>query len=205
MTANFDFNSGSNQKYLDHLIQSSPGGAPDILLLQEAKDFKVKDLLPSGWASYQDTSSEAKQGAAIAWRTSAVKVEKKWLVQGCPAEKNGGMMARWLACAQVRFNGGGMFTVISGHAPPPRYSSMQPGFNANVKKVCDNNPDPVVGADANQDIDKFAKALGSGMKAVGKQSGICLVSKSPLTNAKQDHWAENNKASDHPAVSATKG
>jgi hypothetical protein len=63
----------------------------------------------------------------------------------------------------------------------------------------------VVGADANQDIDKFAKAIGSGMKAVGKQSGICLVAKSPLTDVKQDNWATSNKASDHPAVWATKG
>jgi hypothetical protein len=181
-----DFYSGSNQKYLNHLID---GGA-DVLLLQEVKDFKVKDLLPSGWKCFQDTSSDAKQGSALAWQTSTITVEKTWLVQGCPPEPNGGMMARWLACGQMRYRGGGVFTTISCHAPPPRYSSMQPGFNANVKKVVDSNPDPVVG---------------SGMKAVGKQSGICLVAKSPLTDVKQDNWATSNKASDHPAVWATKG
>lgn len=201
MTANFDFNAGSNQKYLNHLID----GSPDVIFFQEAKDFKVKDLLPSGWSCFQDTSSDAKQGAALAWNNSTITVSKTWLVKGCDAPSGGGMLPRWLACAQMRYRSGGVFTTISAHAPPPRYSGLQPGFNANVKKVVDNNPDPVVGADANQDIDKFAKAIGSGMHAVGKQSGICLVAKSKLTNVKQDNWATQNKASDHPAVWANKG
>jgi len=162
-------------------------------------------LPPSGWRAYQDTSSEAKQGSCLAVKTSAVKVDKFWLVKGCDPPPDGGMMTRWLACGHARFNNGNLFTVVSCHAPPPRYKELQPGFNANVKKVVDNNPDPVVGADANQDIDKFANAIGSGMKAVGKQSGICLVAKSPLTDVKQDNWATNNQASDHPAVWATKG
>ena len=157
-----DFYSGSNEKYLDHLID---GGA-EILLLQEVKDFKVADLLPSGWKAYQDTSSEAKAGSAIAVQTASVSVDKFWLVKGCNPPPEGGMMTRWLACAQVRYEEGGVFTPISGHAPPPRYSSIQPEFNANLKKVVDSNPDPVVGADANQDIDKFANQIGSGMKAV---------------------------------------
>jgi hypothetical protein len=196
-----DFYSGSNQQYINHLI----GGGADILLLQETKDFTLKSLLPSGWKAYQDTSTEAKKNSCLAVNTATVKVDKFWLVKGCDPPPGGGMMTRWLACAAVRWKGGGVFTPISGHAPPPRYSSIQPNFNASLKKVCESNPDPVVGADANQDIDKFAKAIGSGMKAYGKQSGICLVAKSPITDVVQDHWAENNKASDHPAVFGTKG
>jgi hypothetical protein len=63
----------------------------------------------------------------------------------------------------------------------------------------------VVGADANQDITKFAKALGSGMKAVGKQSGICLVSAMPMAAVVQDSWGQTQGMTDHPAVSADVG
>ena len=62
---------------------------------------------------------------------------------------------------------------------------------------------PVVGADANMDIDTFAKALGPGMTAYGKQSGICLVTALPLTDVEQDHYGEDQGWTDHPSVGGT--
>src|SRR4029077_2538199 len=97
------------------------------------------------------------------------------------------------------------FTAISAHAPPPRYRGLQPGFNAEVAKICRTHPRPLVGADANQDIDKFARTLGNGMKAYGKQSGICLVTADKLTGVDVDDWAEDTNASDHPCVWGTLG
>jgi hypothetical protein len=94
-------------------------------------------------------------------------------------------------------------TAISAHAPPPRYSELQPGFNAKVAAIVEDEPDPVVGADANLDIYKFARALGPGMVAYGKQSGICVVTALPVTDVEQDHWGESEGFTDHPAVAVT--
>lgn len=198
VTANLDFHSGSNRDYLAHLTADA-----DLLLLQEAKDITVADLLPSGWESYQDTSSDAKAGSCIAVRSGALTVDRAWLVKGCDAPPDNGMLPRWIACADVISDDGDSFTAISAHAPPPRYSGLVPGFNAQLAIVCDSNPRPLVGADANQDIDAFARALGNGMRAVGKQSGICLVTADQLEAVLVDHWAEKHGASDHPCVWAT--
>jgi len=195
-----DFTSGGNKQYLAHLCS----GDAQVLLLQEAKDFRVADLLPAGWRALQDTSSDAKQGSALAV-ASGVTVGRWWMVKACDAPPGGGMLPRWLCCAELTV-GDEPMCAISGHAPPPRYSSMQPGFNASVSKVVAQYPQTaLVGADANMDKDKFATALGSGMKAVGKQSGICLVSRMPFSEVVQDSYGMSGGHSDHPAVWATVG
>lgn len=196
MTANLDFTSGHNADYVEYLTDGA-----DVLLLQECKDLTLADLLPAGWTSLQDTSSEAKAGSCIAVR-EGIDVGRSWLVKGCGEPPGGGMLPRWIACAQLN-PGDDEATAISAHAPPPRYSGLQPEFNANVADVVNANPRPLVGADANMDIDKFAKALGPGMRAYGKQSGICLVSSVPLTDVEVDSWAEKYDASDHPCVWGT--
>jgi len=196
-----DFTSGGNQKYLSHLCS----GDATVVLLQEAKDFRVGDLLPSGWKALQDCSSEQKQGSAIAVLASAVTVQRWWLVKACDAPAGGGMLPRWLCCAELSCDGEPI-TAISGHAPPPRYSELQPTFNAAVSRVVADYPQTaLVGADANMDKDAFAKALGSGMKAVGKQSGICLVSRMPFADVVQDSYGQSGGHTDHPAVWATVG
>ena len=191
-----DFASGGNQAYLTHLID---GGA-EAIMVQEAKDFRLADLLPAGWKALQDTSGDAKQGSAIAVDTSALAVDRWWLVKACDAPAGGGMLPRYLCCAELAHTSGQSLTAISAHAPPPRYDHMQPGFNSKLAQVCDDYPDAVVGADANMDIDKFAQALGPGMRAYGKQSGICLVSALPLSDTSQDHTGEAAGQTDHPAV-----
>jgi hypothetical protein len=199
VTANLDFYSGSNAAYLDHLCSGA-----DVLLLQEVKDIDVGDLLPPGWAACQDTTTDAKAGAAIAYRTSTTDCLSWWIVKGCDPPEGGGMLARWIICADLDHDGA-TFTAISAHAPPPRYSELQPGFNAKLSTIVGAEPAPVVGADANMDIDKFAKALGHGVEAYGKQSGICLVTALPLTDVEQDHYGESQGWTDHPAVAGTLG
>lgn len=196
VSANVDFGSGHNRDVIEYLTDSA-----DVILLQEAKDFTLADLLPAGWRSLQDTSSEAKAGACIGVRTDAITVARSWLVKGCDPPPGGGMLPRWIAVADVRHpDSGEHFTAISAHDPPPRYSSLQPGYDQNLAKVCQTNPNPIVGADANQDIDGFARKLGPGMKAYGKQSGICLVTAGPLEDVDLDSWPENYGASDHPCI-----
>lgn len=195
-----DFHSGQNKTYLRHLTDS---GA-DLLLLQEAKDFRLADLLPAGWRALQDSSSDAKAGSCMATGPGVV-VGDWWMVKACDAPADGGMLPRYLCCAELAAEDGRQVTGISAHAPPPRYSSLQPGFNQALAGVVGQYPDAVVGADANQDIDSFAKALGKGMRAYGKQSGICLVSALPVSDVKQDSYGESAGMTDHPAVWGTIG
>jgi hypothetical protein len=196
-----DFYAGGNKDYVRYLTDN---GA-DVIMFQEAKDFRVADMLPSGWAAYQVTSSDAKQGAAIA-AGPGITMGRKWQVKGCDSPPGGGMLPRWITCTEVTHDDSGeTFTAISAHAPPPRYSDLQPGFNAVLSDVCASSSAPVVGADANMDMDRFAAALGPGMAAVGKQSGICLVTALPLADVDVDDWAEHGGQSDHPCVWATVG
>jgi hypothetical protein len=174
------------------------------VLVQEAKDLRLADLVPAGWMALQDTSSDSKAGSGILVG-SGITVDDWWLVKGCDAPPGGGMLPRWLCCAEVTHDAG-QLVPISAHAPPPRYAGMQPGFADAVAAVVADYPQTaVVGADANQDIDAWARELGSGMVAVGKQSGICLVSRMPFTDVDLDNWGEQQGATDHPAVWGTIG
>lgn len=193
-----DFNAGGNKDYVRYMADN---GA-DVILFQEAKDFRVSDVIPSGWTDYQVTSSEAKAGSAIAVGPGWTLGES-WQVLGCGEPAGGGMLPRWITCAEVI--GGDPLTAISAHAPPPRYAELQPSFNAALSGVVGATVAPVVGADANMDKDAFARALGHGMVAVGKQSGICLVTALPMADVDTDDWAEEYGQSDHPCVWATVG
>jgi hypothetical protein len=163
----------------------------------------VVDLLPAGWGVCQDTSSEAKAGAAVAYSTTAVAIRDWWIVKGCDAPAGGGMLPRWIMCADLEHESGSSFLAISAHSPPPRYAELQPGFTDVLAEIVADYPSSVVGADANQDIDRFARDLGPGQVAYGKQSGICLVSALPITDVALDHYGENQGWTDHPAVTGS--
>ena len=193
-----DFYAGGNKDYIRHLCSTA-----DVLCVQEAKDFVLADMVPDGWEAYQDTSSDAKQGSGIAV-ASSVQVDKWGLVKGCDAPQGGGMLPRWIVWAEARWEDTGVFTPISAHEPPGRYSELQPGFTNNLQKVGNSHPDPVIGCDANMPINTLAKQLGSAYKAVG-EGIIGLLSKSPLTDVTVDKTGITDNQTDHPAVAATKG
>ena len=73
VTANLDFYSGDNRQYLAHLCADS-----DLVLVQEAKDLDLGELIPDGWRALQDTSSDAKAGSGILV-SHAISVERWWL------------------------------------------------------------------------------------------------------------------------------
>jgi hypothetical protein len=171
-------------------------------MVQEAKDLRLADLLPYGWKALQDTSSDAKAGSAVGYRTDGFDLEGWWLTKGCDEPAGGGMLPRWIVSAELRHRDtGDLWTAVSCHAPPPRYSELQPGFNANVAKVCRNHPAPVVGTDANMDLARFADALGPGFTGYG-EGGIGLVSERTLEAVMVDYTGEEGGATDHPSVSA---
>ena len=156
-------------------------------------------------ARYRTPAAMRKQAAASWWLTASV-----WSAGGCrrPAAPQlvAGMLPRYLCCAEVTHESEQRLVPISAHAPPPRYAGLQPEFADSVAEVVSDYPQTaLVGADANQDIDAWASELGSGMQAVGKQSGICLVSRMPLGEVQLDSWGENQGMTDHPAVWATVG
>ena len=194
-----DFYAGGNKDYIHYLCSTA-----DILLLQEAKDFVLADLVPDGWKAMQNTSSDAKAGSAIAVNSDVITVHAWGLVKGCDAPQGGGMLPRYIVWSECRWEEGGMFSPIAAHEPPGRYSELQPGYTKKVQTVANSHPDPVIGADANMDIDTFAKQLGSGYKAVG-EGIIGLVSKSPLTDVEIDKTGVADNQTDHPAVAASKG
>lgn len=193
-----DFYAGGNKDYIAHLCSTA-----DVLCVQEAKDFVLRDLVPDGWTAYQDTSSDAKQGAGIAV-ASTVKVDKWGLVKGCDAPQGGGMLPRWIVWAEARWEEGGVFTPISAHEPPGRYDHLQPGFTNNLQKVANSHPDPTIGVDANMPINTLANQLGSGYKAVG-EGIIGILAKTPLTDVEIDKTGMADNQTDHPAVAASKG
>ena len=96
--------------------------------------------------------------------------------------------------------------------PSPAYprTHRRPGIRAFNRSSADavagivkGRPASVIGADANQDIDRWAAQIGPGMKAYGKQSGICLVTALPLADVALDHYGEQEGWTDHPAVAGS--
>lgn len=193
-----DFYAGGNKDYIRYLCSTA-----DVLCVQEAKDFKLADMVPDGWEAYQDTSSDAKQGSGIAVAPS-IKVDDWGLVKGCDAPEGGGMLPRWIVWVQGRWEDEGAFTAISAHEPPGRYDHLQPGFTNSLQKLANSHPDPTIGVDANMPINTLAKQLGSSYKAVG-EGIIGILAKTPLTDVEVDKTGMQEKQTDHPAVSATKG
>jgi hypothetical protein len=150
--------------------------------------------LPSGWKGYQNTSSAAKKGTAIAVRTDVFDSGDFSLTLG--VEPNGQKMeTRWIAKLPVTvIETGERRDLISGHEPPQRYAELQPTFTNNLKQLVSNSTNPVVGVDANMPIETLANKVNL-KHAYGE--GIIGV----LTNANSlETDVVNMEYSDHPAI-----
>lgn len=191
-TANVDFNKGSNKAYIEYLCSVS-----DVVLLQEAKDFKVKDCVPSGWKAFQDFSSDAKAGSAVAVNTSVVEVSGSNLVKLCDPPPGGGMLTRYGMVVQAKG-----ISFMACHNAPQRYDSQWNQFINNTQDVIGNNADIVIGMDANMPIATMAKKLGMGIHAYGTDIDG-LFTKRQVTNVKTDTFGEKKNYTDHPSISGT--
>ncbi|MGZ4560030.1 MAG: N-acetylmuramoyl-L-alanine amidase [Mycobacteriaceae bacterium] len=197
-SANLDFALGNDREYIAWLCQDA-----DVLLVQEAKDRVLANLLSEGWTSLQDTSDGAHMGTAIAVRDATVEVTDHGLALGAKpliGGKHVGMLTRYIAWAELteRATGeSGRF--ISPHFPPGRFRVLQPGYEKNLRALMYGRRDIVIGTDANQPIDQLAKRLG--FEWVGR--GIVgVLSGRDLTGRKIRTWGIHHHATDHPSVSA---
>lgn len=198
-SANLDFALGGDKAYLAWLCEDA-----DVLLVQEAKDRVLANILPDGWTSLQDTTDESTMGAAIAVRDAAVKVHNHGLTLGAKPIIGGkriGMLPRYIAWAEleeIASGEGGLF--ISAHFPPWRFRALQPGYEKRLRYLIRQHSAVVMGTDANQPVDRLAKRLG--LHWVGR--GIVgLLSSQDLRNPKVRRWGIEHHATDHPSVSAT--
>lgn len=191
-TANVDFNKGGNKAYVQYLCERS-----DVVMFQEAKDFKVKDCVPSGWQAYQDVSSDAKAGSAVAVNSSMVSVSGSNLVKLCDPPPGGGMLTRYGMVVQASG-----ISLMACHNAPQRYDSQWNQFINNTQNVIKNNADIVIGMDANMAIATMAKKLGNGIHAYGTDIDG-LFTKRQVTNVVTDTYGKKNGYSDHPSISGT--
>jgi hypothetical protein len=194
-TANLDFVRGHDADYLAHLCEGR-----DVLLVQEAKDIRLADILPVGWVALQDTTSPDTMGSAICYRRETVRVGTAGLKlhYGSPATK--GMLERWIATAPLcdRATKEWRFAVAA-HLPPQRFSFLQPGMTKRLRHVVKDHPHAVVGLDANQPLTKLADRLH--MRSYGQGIvGLLVGSGLRATTVDIDHWGIQHNATDHPSV-----
>ena len=199
-TANLDFVRAHDADYLAHLCESA-----DVLLVQEAKDVRLADVLPEGWTALQDTTDEAHMGSAIAYRNETVSAGKNALRLTLGATpfwqgKRVQMLTRYIATAHLRDRATGEWRyAVAAHLPPRRFRFLQPGMTRQLREVAKDHPHAVIGVDANQPLGRLGKALGLrsfGEGIVGILVGTNLRTGSPLV----DTWGVDHSVTDHPAV-----
>lgn len=192
-TANVDFAAGGNE---DYVRQIATWGS--VMMLQEAKDFTLADKLPGSWKSLQNTSSEAKAGSCIAFDTKVWIVEDKWLTLACDAIP-GEMLTRYIQTAVLTHKESGK-TVhpMSCHAPPPRYQKQRlDQFVKNLRKARDAVGKPVIGMDANFDVEDVADSAGLNIYHVGI---IWVATNLQHVKSTRRNWGLEHGTSDHPAL-----
>lgn len=194
-TANVDFNRGKNAEYVKQIASWG-----SVMLLQEAKDFTLANVLPKSWKSLQNTSSDAKAGSCIGFDTDVWKVEDHWLDFGCD-EVKGEMLARYIQTAKLIHRESGKAAYpMSCHAPPPRCQAQRlDQFVKNLRKSRDKVGKPVIGMDANFDVKDVADSAGLDIYNVGIIWILTnLVEKDTITRG----WGPDHGATDHPALTA---
>lgn len=199
-TANLDFGLGHDADYLAHLAVLS-----DVILVQEAKNVHLADVLPKGWRALQDTTSAATMGSAICYRVEAVRAGSSalTLVEGSKPFWQGkrvGMLTRYMATAHLQDRETGeWFYAVAAHLPPARFKFLQPGMTRRLRKVLKGHPHAVAGLDANQPLTHLAAKLD--LDCYGKGIVGLLVGKGlRVAVGAVDHWGIQHNATDHPAV-----
>jgi hypothetical protein len=200
--ANMDFVRGHDRAYLAHLCEGA-----DVLLVQEAKDVTLADVLPDGWVALQDTTSPATMGSAIAYRRETVWAgsDPLHLVEGSSPFWLGrrvGMLTRYIATAHLQERATGEWRfAVAAHMPPLRFKFLQPGMTRRLRKVLKGHPHAVVGIDANQPLTRLADRLH--MRSYGKGIvGLLFGSGLQVSGGAIDHYGERHGYTDHPSVSA---
>lgn len=199
VSANTDFVRGHDATYVRQLCEWG-----DVLLLQEHKYANLADNLPDGWASLQDTTSEATKGSCIAYDTRVLDHGWDRLILGAEPFIGGrrvGLLPRYFQVARLVHKGSQRgVVVVSAHEPPFRFRVLQPGYSRRLHAtVARYTPDVVVGADANMPLGRFANTLG--LEGYGK--GIVgIATRLPVVHTDIKPWGIAHGLTDHPAVVA---
>lgn len=179
----------------------------DVLLICEVLDRKdgknylarLDQLLPEGWASNQDTSSQARGQVAVCWRTSSMKLvhNHPMVFLSGKTSKEPGSPDRWLSSATLRdLSTRKEHRIASFHAPVER-TGKQPEFYAALHDWCFAVPNALAGGDTNKAPDKAAARVDRPF--VGREVMTLLLPKDgSLEVASTSHV--NVRGSDHPIV-----
>lgn len=157
VTANISFALGPKKVKADFAEYSTKA---DIILVQEARDVKLKNLVDTKvWAVRQNVSSSATRGSAILVRKSIAKsggIGKLRLIKGVGASScpGGGIGTRYIARVNVALKGGPTVKLASVHMPPKRcwgpvYNTMA---NRVVSMVKNTSGSLIVGGDWNKKV-----------------------------------------------------
>jgi len=195
-TANMDFARGKNKEYVRKITEWG-----SVMMLQEAKDFRLADLLPGSWKSLQNTSSDAKAGSCIAVDSDVWRVDEHALWFACDEVKGSdGMLARWLAYAEITHRETGKVChPVAGHAPPPRFQDQRlDQWVHNLRRLLDKLGKPVVGLDANFDVKDVADDEGLTIRHV--QDIIWVATNLRHKDSITRGWGPEHGASDHKAL-----
>lgn len=203
-SANLDFVRGHDAEYLAHLCADA-----DVLLVQEAKDIVLADVLPEGWRALQDVTSEATRGSAICYREATVIAGRLDLTLGARpsiAGRRVRMLTRSIASAHLwertEQGRGAWYFGVAGHFPPKRFGVLQPGMARRLRRRIKGHPYAVIGLDANQPLDRLAKWLGLSSYGVGIV-GLIYGRRLRVTETHADRWGIEHNYTDHPSICAT--
>ena len=199
---NADFATGPrrDRPHLAHLAAKA-----DVILVVEATNIVLADLLPEGWATDQDTTSLDRAGSAICWNTATVFHQEDQLFLGTRPFIRGRrikMMNRWIHVAVVTCDD---LTVraLAAHYAPRRFSATWAIFTRRLKRILARPDQPVVlGTDANQDIHGLAERLGLKAHGIGIV-GVLTVPGLEVTDVEIDRFGLEHGATDHPTVGVT--
>lgn len=202
-SANVDWAAGHDREYLRWLTDQA-----DVLLLQEAKNITVGNMIPGYWRSLQDTSSPDTAGTCIAinTRTVALNGPHGYTIGSRPifGIQRFRMLNRWIAYARIRdIEAGGHCMAVSAHFPPGRFRLLQPGFERNLRGRMRGRK-VVIGTDANQPVEQLADRLG--LEHYCRPRSIVGVMTDPAIHVSNDRVLDYGKhigATDHPAVFVT--
>lgn len=195
---NLTYQQGENRTLVETACEES-----DVVLACEALKVGGDDLLdlaalvPDGWAVWQDTTSPAKAGSAVLWRTATMDARApRRLVEMSPANQH--VRARHLAAVDLNelATGDGR-TYAAFHAPLPK-TGLQDEFYTNLRTWALANPKAVLGGDCNRRPGAVGELLGrasTGGEVMGLfwPSGVVGVVAGPT----------HRSGSDHPIIRAT--
>lgn len=134
----------------------------DVMLVQEAKNTKIRKLMGEKSGVHQDRSSEDRAGSAVVWDRKDARSTNRGLK--LMSKKGEGVLNRWVTFVDLKV-GDKKVRMVSVHRPPGYASKLWPQFDRNlrafIKQTRSEKLPMVIGMDANtEQYGRFARAAG---------------------------------------------